>query len=144
MLYVYLVTALLLLIIPFIPKKMQKKDIYIIWITVVCVEVIADLLLWNVMGLYYFAGDERLSVGVVLIKLLTAPMFGVLFINFMPKEFLRFIVYWLFWVAFSTFFEWTVVYSGYLTYTGWNLWFSAIFYLIIIPILRLHYYYIKH
>ncbi|OLO37089.1 hypothetical protein BTR23_14245 [Alkalihalophilus pseudofirmus] len=143
MLYTYIVTGIVLLIFLIIPKTLQKRDVYVIWITIVCIELVADLFLWNIMGLYYFAGDERFSFGIMGIKLLASPSVGLLFLNYMPNRFSNFILYWLLWAIFSTFFEWTTVYFGYLTYTGWTLWYSFIFYALILLLLRWHYFYIK-
>ncbi|UCZ53848.1 hypothetical protein LGQ02_03425 [Bacillus shivajii] len=108
------------------------------------VELVVDLYFDKVLGLYYFGGSNELNGGVLTIKLFTAPLFSIPFLNFMPQKFSRSIPYWLLWAAFSTFFEWTTVKFGYLTYTGWKIWWSAIFYLIIFPLVRWHYYYIKH
>ncbi len=144
MLYMTLVIIMLLIIIWFIPKYIDKRDIYIIWISMSFTEIVVDLYLDKVFDLYYFGGSNELHWGVLTIKLFTAPLFAILFLNFMPRKFKRFIPYWILWVAIATFFEWTTVQFGYLTYTGWKMWYSAIFYLGIFPIVRWHYYFIKH
>lgn len=87
-----------------------------------------------VLGLYYFADEDKVSPEALIIKLIMGALFGILFLNYMPKDFKKFVPYWFFWVAFSTFFEWTTVYFGYLTYNGWKLWYSAVFFVLIIPI----------
>lgn len=118
---------------------------YMIWITVSYIEILLDLVLAvPILELYYFAGEQEVSPEAVGIKLIMAPLFALLFLNYMPRKFVRFIPYWLVWAAFSTLFEWTTIYFGYLTYTGWKLWYSAIFYTMIFPLIRWHYYYIKH
>jgi hypothetical protein len=143
-LYVYTVTGILLLIVYLMPKHMFRKDIYIIWFSVSFMEITLDIYLALILDLYYFVGDKSVSPEALALKLIMAPLFGVIFINFMPKKFLRFIPYWIGCAAFSTFFEWTTVVSGYLTYTGWKLWYSGVFYVLVCPLFRLHYKYIKH
>ncbi|SDY01987.1 hypothetical protein SAMN05421736_101154 [Evansella caseinilytica] len=145
MLYVSAVTILLAVIVWLMPKNMQRRDIYILWISVSFVEIIVDVTLGSpVFGLYYFAGEDKVSPEALGLKLIMAPLFGVIYFNYMPKRFLRFLPYWLIWAAFSTFFEWTTVYFGYLTYKNWNLWYSALFYFAAMPLMRWHYFYIKH
>ncbi|MDG5787106.1 hypothetical protein QA612_06340 [Evansella sp. AB-P1] len=145
MVYVSFVTFILILIVWFLPKNMQRRDMYMLWISIAFVEIVADILLAApILDLYYFAGENEVTPEAFVIKLIMAPLFGIIFFNYMPKSFKRFIPYWLFWVAFSTFYEWTTVLFGYLTYSGWKLTYSAIFYVLIIPIMRWHYFYIKH
>ncbi len=145
MVYVTIITVILLITVWFIPKRMQRKDMYITWITMAFVELELDIFLGSpVLGLYYFAGEDKVSPEALGIKLILGPLFGILFVNFMPKDFKKFIPYWIFWTAFSTFFEWTTVLFGYLTYTGWKLWYSAVFFALIIPLFRWHYLYTKH
>ncbi|MFD2043040.1 hypothetical protein ACFSTA_01820 [Ornithinibacillus salinisoli] len=143
MIYMYVITGILLLVFSIKPKHMERRNIYIVWITIICIELVADLFLWNIMEFYYFAGDVQFNFGVMLIKFLMAPIFGILFLNYMPNSFSHFIPYWLLWTVFTIFFEWTAVYFDYLTYTGWKLWYSAIFYAFIFPFLRWHYFYIR-
>ncbi|WP_373558553.1 CBO0543 family protein [Bacillus sp. FJAT-45350] len=118
---------------------------YIIWISFSFLEIVVDYYLGHVFELYHFAGEaDKLSPEAFTTKLFMSPLFAILFLNFMPKQTPRFILYWIGWVVFSTFFEWTTVYFDYLTYTGWKLWYSFIFYVLIFPIVRWHYLYIKH
>lgn len=144
MLYMTMVIIFLLIIVWFIPKRLHRKDIYTIWISMSYLEIVVDLYLAIVLDLYYFAGSKEIDPGALTIKLLSAPLFAVLFLNYMPNSYARFIPYWFIWAMFSTFFEWTTVYFGYLTYTGWKLGYSAIFYFFIFPFLRWHYLYTKH
>ncbi|WP_170885722.1 CBO0543 family protein [Bacillus alkalicellulosilyticus] len=118
---------------------------YIIWISFSFLEIVVDYYLGHTLELYHFAEEaEKLSLEAFTTKLFMSPLFAIPFLNFMPNKFSPFIPYWLLWAAFATFFEWTTVHTGYLTYTGWKLWYSAIFYTFIFPIVRWHYYYIKH
>jgi hypothetical protein len=126
------------------PKKMQTRDMVIIWISTSFTEIVVDLYLDKVFNLYYFAGSNELNAGVLTMKLFSAPVFAMPYLNFMPEKFTRYIPYWILWAAFCTLFEWTTIQFGYLTYTGWNLWYSAIFYIFILPLVRWYYYYIKH
>ncbi|MEW9670078.1 hypothetical protein ABLT31_14640 [Ammoniphilus sp. 3BR4] len=103
-----------------------------IWITTSFIEILMDTILAvPLLDLYYFAGENKVSPEAVAIKLIMAPLFAITFLNFMPSNFTRFVSYWLLRASFSTFFEWTTIYFGYLTYNGWKLWDSAVFYVII-------------
>lgn len=144
MIYVTVVTVLLVIIFIMMPKHMKTKDIVIMWLMISYVELVADLYLAQVLELYHFAGEKSVSPDALTIKLFIGPLFGIIFVNFMPKGFLAFIPYWIVWVVFSTFFEWTTSVFGYLQYTGWNLYLSLPFYVISIPITRKFYFYIKH
>lgn len=144
MLYVTLVTVLLAIIVWFMPKHVQRKDILVVWITVSYVEIVVDLYLGFFMDLYYFAGEREISIEALSIKLVMAPLFGVIFVNYLPKQWLHIILYWLLWIAFSTLFEWTTVLFDYLTYTGWNIWLSLIFYILIVPLFTVYFWYTKH
>ncbi|ADU32215.1 hypothetical protein [Evansella cellulosilytica] len=144
MLYVTIVTILLAIFVWFLPKRLRRNDVLVIWITVSYVEIVADLILGLLLDLYYFAGENEVSAEALGIKLIMAPLFGIIFLHYMPKDFRRFIPYWLFWAVFSTFFEWTTSVFHYLTYTGWTPFYSFIFFLIIIPLFRVYYLYIKH
>ncbi|WP_408633609.1 hypothetical protein [Natronincola peptidivorans] len=116
----------------------------VIWITVSYLEITIDLYLGYFHELYYFSASPELSFGAVAIKLFMSPLFAIPFLNFMPKKSSSFIPYSIVWAIFATFYEWTTVYFGYLTYTGWRLWYSFIFYLLIFPIVRWFHLYTKH
>lgn len=136
MIYMISIMILLLIFVWFMPKRISLRDMVVIWITASYVEIVVDLYLDKVMKLYHFGASDELSVFALTTKLVSAPLFAIPFINFMPREFKRFIPYWIAWVVFSTFFEWTTTKFGYLTYTGWELWYSFIFYLFMLPLFR--------
>ncbi|UCZ51513.1 hypothetical protein LGQ02_11565 [Bacillus shivajii] len=144
MLYSSIVVIVLLVIVWIMPKHLKRRDMVIIWITLSYLEIVVDYYLGYTFELYKFAGDSEVSPEAFTTKLFMAPLFTIPFLNYMPVNFKSFVPYWIAWAAFSTFFEWTTVQSGYLTYTGWKLWYSAIFYLLIFPLVRLYYYYIRH
>ncbi|MCT8137166.1 hypothetical protein H1D32_05070 [Anaerobacillus sp. CMMVII] len=141
--YTYIVTAILAILVWFMPKRMKRSDMLVIWIFVSYIEIVVDLFLGHLVGLYYFVGETQISPEALGLKLIMSPLFGIIFINFMPKKFLHFIPYWLVWVIISTVFEWTTVLSGYLTYSEWKLWYSFLFYIVAIPVTRWFYYYVK-
>ncbi|WP_163536258.1 CBO0543 family protein [Gracilibacillus sp. YIM 98692] len=143
MLFVTIVTILLVIIAWFMPKRLTRTEIYIIFFTVSYIEIISDAIFGNIMDLYYFGGGEEISLEVLLIKVIMAPMYGIIFLNYMPERRSHFIIYWLVWVAFSTFYEWLTIVFGYLTYKNWTLWYSALFYLAAIPFFRWHFYFIR-
>lgn len=144
MTYMIIVVAILLVYIWFMPKHLDRRDMLVIWISTSFTELVVDLYLDKGLNLYYFGASNELEIRVLTMKLFTAPVFGLIYLNFMPKNFKKFIPYWVGWAIFSTMFEWTTTYFGYLTYTGWHLFYSFIFYVAILPIVRWYYLYIKH
>lgn len=142
MMYMTIVIIIMAIVNWLMPKRMDRRDIIVLIISYV--EIVVDLYFDKVFHLYYFGESNVLSGAVLTMKLVTAPLFGIPYLNFMPEKFSRFIPYWLFWALFSTFFEWTTVHFGYLNYTGWPIWLSFLFYVLVIPIVRWFYYYIRH
>lgn len=144
MIYTSIIIIVLLLFFWFMPKHMKRRDIFIIWIFLSYLEIVVDYYLAYVLELYYFAGDTAVNPKAFTTKLFMSPLFAIPFLNFMPRQLSHFIPYWFGWTVIATFFEWTTVYFGYLSYTGWHLGYSSIFYLLIFPVVRWTYYYIKH
>ncbi|MGY3718488.1 hypothetical protein ACWE42_23515 [Sutcliffiella cohnii] len=136
MLYMTIVIIIMAIVNWLMPKRMDRRDIIVLIISYV--EIVVDLYFDKVFHLYYFGESNVLSGAVLTMKLVTAPLFGIPYLNFMPEKFSRFIPYWLFWA------EWTTVHFGYLHYTGWKIWLSFLFYVLVIPIVRWFYYYIRH
>ncbi|KKK33577.1 hypothetical protein WQ57_23440 [Mesobacillus campisalis] len=136
MAFVYIVAALIAVFVWFMPKRLSRPEIYFLWIFVSYVEIVVDLTLGTILGLYHFAQDPEVSPEALFVKMIMAPLFGIVFANYMPEKWKSFIPYWLLWVVLSTFFEWLTIKSGYLTYKGWELWYSFLFYIIAIPIMR--------
>ncbi len=95
------------------------------------------------MELYYFNDDDSISARALFMKFLTSPLFGVIISNYMPKKIKSFIPYLIGWVVFSTFFEWLTVKFDYLTYTGWKLWYSFIFYIFAVTFMRWNLFFIR-
>lgn len=138
MAFVYIVTLLLAIIVWFMPKRLSRQEMYSVWIIVSYIEITVDLTLGVVFDLYYFVEGKSISPQAIFLKTIMAPLFGIIFSNFMPRSFKKFIPYALFWAIFSTFFEWLTIKSGYLTYTGWKLWWSGVFYLFAVLFMRWH------
>ena len=101
MLYMTIVIIIMAIVNWFMPKRMDRRDILVLIISYV--EIVVDLYFDKVFHLYYFGESNVLSGAVLTMKLVTAPLFGIPYLNFMPEKFSRFIPYWLFWALFSTF-----------------------------------------
>jgi hypothetical protein len=143
MAFIYVATALLGVFVWFMPKRLSRPEMYILWIFVSYVEIVIDLTLGTILGFYHFAQNPAVSPEALFIKMIASPLFGIVFANYMPEKRKAFIPYWLGWVVFSTFFEWLTIQSGYLTYQGWKLWYSFLFYIIAILVMRWNIHFIR-
>lgn len=139
----YMVTLFLVIVVWFMPKRLTRQEMYFIWIIVSYIEITVDLSLGHIMGLYFFAQDPKISPEALLIKMIVSPLFGIIFTNYMPKRLKPFIFYLVFWVSFSTFFEWLTIKYKYLTYKNWSLWYSFVFYIFAIIFMRWNLWFIR-
>lgn len=55
----YVVAISLVVIVWFMPKRLTRQEMYIIWIIVSYVEITVDLSLGHINDLYYFAQEQK-------------------------------------------------------------------------------------
>jgi len=120
----------------FIPKKLNKIENYATTFFAYSYGVTTDMILdlhYDLYG-YFEKGFQWLGF---LALLLYFPSISVLFVNLYPlkSKVLKKILYILGWTVFSVAFEWLCLYSKFLYYNGWKLWYSAFLYPIIFLIL---------
>ncbi|WP_312095040.1 hypothetical protein [Niallia sp.] len=124
------------------PKRLTKQEIYITWLIVTVQTLIADIFLGEILDLYDLIKDEGDLLIDLIIQITLPAFFGILYMNFMPREKIKFIVYFVFWVFFSVTYETLSVFVGYVNYKGWNIWYTIIFYIYACLYMRWHYWFI--
>ncbi|WP_078427896.1 hypothetical protein [Alkalihalobacterium alkalinitrilicum] len=78
----YIVTVFLANFVWFMPKKLSRPEMYIIWFFVSYIVITVDLSLGHLMELYYFNEDKSVSPEALFIKMITSPLFGIVFSNY--------------------------------------------------------------
>ena len=144
MAYIFTSASLVIniLIILLVPIKLTRQDIYLTWIFVTLNVLFADLLFGDIIDTYDLINPGP-EIYDLFIQLTLPASFGILYLNFMPKCYKRFLLYLLFWVIFSTFFEYLSHICGYVVYKGWKLWWTPIYFLFACLITRWHYNFVK-
>ncbi|MBP1934856.1 hypothetical protein J2Z37_004876 [Ammoniphilus resinae] len=139
----YTILIINLLIIWFMPKRIAKQEIYILWFALAAIALYTDVLFGVVLDLFDYGKSPKVVFLELPIEALLPPSFGIIFLNYMPKDRMKYLRYMICWVVFSTFFEWITVCIDYLSYKGWKLWYSAVIYTIVFIFIRWHYYFIR-
>lgn len=123
------VTIINWLIIYFMPKRISPQMIYVTWGILVTITFVCDLYLGITLDLFDYGINANITGIDIILETLMPSSFGIIFLNFMPIERKRFILYTFTWVIFSLFFEWFSVQVSWMTYKGWKLWYSLPFYI---------------
>lgn len=139
----YTIIFINVLIIWFMPKRLTKHEIYILWFVLAAITVFADLLFGAAIDLFDYGPNKQITVFELPVEALLPPSFGVIFLNFMPHKRRKFILYYILWISFTILFELTNVWVGFLNYKGWNIGFSTLIYFAIFLFIRWHYYFIR-
>jgi hypothetical protein len=137
MLFMSIATIVSILIVLFMPKRLNHQEIYCTWIVMAFLTRTFDQLFALVFKLY-----DQLGPGVtwqlLAIQILISGAMGVICLNIMPKNRLAFYAFIIGWTLFATFFEWIELQVGYLVYKNWSLWYSAGIYFLGVIYLRWH------
>lgn len=136
MLIVYAAVIINLLIIRFMPKHVSKLEIYVTFLMLVALNTLTDVVIAVILDLFDYGPDGKVGVGEFIAEIFISPTFGIIFMNFMPRDLKKYLLYLAGWVAFSLGFEWLTVKSNYMTYKGWTLWYSAVAYVVIFLLIR--------
>jgi hypothetical protein len=137
MLFMSIATIVSILIVLFMPKRLNLQEIYCTWIVVAFLTRTFDQLFALVFKLYDQLGPGA-TWQLLAIQTLFSGAMGVVCLNFMPKNKLAFFAYTIGWTLFSTFFEWITIQVGYLVYKNWTLWYSAGIYFLGVIFLHWH------
>jgi hypothetical protein len=125
------------------PKRLTLQEIYITFLAVSFHTLFADLLFADVIDLYDLMNRDGPQFSDLIVQITLPFLFGVLYLNFMPNENVRFIPYLIFWVIFSTVYEQISRYFGYVEYKGWKIIYSILFYIYACTFMRWHYLFIR-
>ena len=138
----YVVLCITLLIIWLMPKHLSKVEVYATWSVVALINLSIDVVLSFVFHLYEL-GEEGVQLSVHLIEITLGSANGIIFLNFMPHDRNKFLLYSIFWLGYSVLLEFSLVYFGFIHYYGWKLWHSAIFYCFSFLFIRWHLFFIR-
>ena len=128
----------------FMKKRLSSFEYYgSIFFGIFVAELTDRFTEWN--NTYYFFKPSKIVLKSLWVMLGIYPAAIMLIINWYPynKSWSKKVLYILAWSAFSTFFEWISLKSGYLHYTTWKLWYSAIMYPFMYSGLILNVYFIR-
>jgi len=120
------------------PKRLSKQKLYSTFGVLSAISLFTDITIGVVFDLFDYGTSPNIELSTHVIDATLAPLFGVVFANFMPREVKPFILYWIGWVLVSTIFEWIIVHVGFMTYKGWTLFYSFIVYMAIFWFIRWH------
>jgi hypothetical protein len=126
-----------LLVIGLMPKHLSRKEVYLIWVTMIAVVLFLDTTFAVALDLYDFV-EPKVTITDLVLQATLPPSFGVIFTNFIPKRTRHFIIYLCLVTLFSLFFEWLCTQTGYIVYKGWKLYWSTPFYFFGLVYLRWH------
>ncbi|RSD28780.1 hypothetical protein [Mesobacillus subterraneus] len=138
----YLALVINLLIIWFMPKRLTKKEIYVTWFVIALVNLSTDVLFDLYLKLYEL-GEPGVQLSVHIIELTLGASFGIIFLNFMPKQLRPFLIYSAFWMVIIILFELMMVSVKFLNYTGWHLGYSVVFYIGALLFVRWHLFFLR-
>ncbi|WP_102348804.1 CBO0543 family protein [Bacillus sp. Marseille-P3661] len=122
-----------------VPKYIKKQEIYATAFFSFTLGLISDISLDLKYDLYgYFEKGLQLIGFLPIVGLF--PASGILFLNFYPegKSLFKRIIYILFWVVFSLFYEWTAIKGGYFYHNEWTFLYSALVYPVLLWMHLLH------
>lgn len=137
LLFMIITSILAYLIVWLMPKRLTRQEMYSTWLFMVFATRTTDQLLDLVFHLYDQLGPG-IQWQVVVIQTVFPGALGIIILNFMPKNRVKFFVYSIGYTLFSLIFEWITIRVGYLTYNNWSMWYSAGVYIIGILLLRFH------
>ncbi|WP_191560201.1 hypothetical protein [Metabacillus idriensis] len=142
LLFMTIASIVVNLIVWFMPKRLTLKEMYCTWLLMVFLTRTSYQLLDLVLHLY-----DQLGPGIqwqaVVIQTIFSGAVGILILNFMPKNKLKFFAYTNGCMLLAVVFEWITIRVDYLTYNNWSLWYSAVVYILGIIFLRCHFSFLR-
>jgi hypothetical protein len=133
----YLVLMVNVVIIWLMPKNLTKLEIYINWVVIALINLSTDII-FSFYFKFYELADPGLQLGVHIIELTLAASFGILYLNFIPKNRKFFWLYLAGWLVLSILFEFALVKVNFINYFTWKLWYSVPYYLTALLFTRWH------
>lgn len=137
LLFGYIATAIVVLIVLFMPKRITWREIYITWAVMVALTLLTDLVLGEIYELYDIT-IKGVTFHDLVFETFLPSSFGIIVVNFMPLLESYFVAYLFIGVSIAALFEFEAVHFGLLTYKGWSIWYSVFFYFLGMIFLRWH------
>lgn len=122
-----IISCLLFIVIAWIiPKRISQAEQYAVILYSMFIGFFVDVLLDLKLHLYGYFSQGIQFAGYLPIIILF-PASGILFVNFFPykKSVLHKSLYVIYWSIFCIIYEFASVKSGYFYHNGWNYWYSA-------------------
>jgi hypothetical protein len=118
------------LIILLMPKHLSLIEYFTSSLLNIIIQLITDVYFQFSYHQYGYFSRNQLDLQSWLIFFLIYPAINIIFINFYPvkRKALLKAVYILAFSVFSVVYEWLSLKAGAFYYTGWKLWYSALFY----------------
>jgi len=138
----YLSLFINLIIIRFMPKHLTKKEIYISWFVVALINISSDLIL-SLYFRFYELNGGGIQLSVHFLELTLGASYGIIFLNFMPQKMSSFILYCLAWLVYSLLFEGLLIYTEFIHFFDWKIWYSAPYYVASFFFIRWHLHFIR-
>lgn len=111
-----------------IRKHFRPMVVGMIWVFNVTFVATLDYGLASTpFDLYYCMDNETYEFMGALAHVFLYTPFSFIFLYFYDRWSIRgqrLVLYLLGWTCFSVFFEWITIQTGFITHTGWNLWYS--------------------
>lgn len=133
-----LITLFILICWRFADWKNWKSYYPTVLFLVIC-NLLGDIVFGNQL-FWQYNGLVNHTFSDLLITFTIFPCMALLYLSYFPERRFRQVIYYLGWVFFSFFLEFTMQTMGYISYnSGWNLWWSFFFNFPWFFLLRLHY-----
>ncbi|MDC3413582.1 CBO0543 family protein [Terrihalobacillus insolitus] len=122
-----------------VPKHMTRIEVYSTALFSLSLGLTVDMVLDVYLNVYGYLEEGFQFTGLVT-NVGLFPAMGILFLNFYPaqKGLFKKTFYFIMWTAFSLLYEWAALISGFFHHSGWNLWYSAFTYPLLLWLLLLH------
>lgn len=135
----YIITILIII---FMKKRMTKQELISTACFVSLVTIVSDVYIGDILDLYDLMKPGP-QVSDMIIELTLPATFGIIYANYMPNEISKFLWYLIFWVVFSVLYEQLSRYFGYVSYKGWKILYSVVFYIFACFFTRWYFFLIK-
>lgn len=143
MIFVLVVSIINLVIIFFMPKHMTKKEIYIHWFILAYLALSLDILIGVVFDMFDYGPNPSIELSSLIQEAVLPVTFGIIYLNFIPKDKKKYIFYFIAWVLFSCFFEYLTIVFGFMKYKTWTLFYSFLCYIALFLFLRWNLYFVR-
>lgn len=140
--FTYTALAINFIIIWFMPKHLTMKEIYVTWFIVALINLSTDVVFDLYLHLYHLSSGG-VQIRVHILELTLGASYGIIYLNFMPKRWSKFILYMAAWLAISLIFEVALVHIKFVNYSGWRLLYSVPYYTFFLLFLRWHIHFIR-